>query len=205
MYSMRVVAALLLAAGVARADDASFQRVATAYAKRTTRQVGAWGTARLDGARAVRFATLTRTDKKIDRDERATCAGHVCRGAYLIEAADDKLFVVTFDDDRLPTTAFHRDDDATPSWRVLDDPAIRHIQVHIGGTTDLRFALHAGTVVVVRIYDEQRRNDWVDDRTFDCAKSCPPLAGFDYKFDYTRLRVGGPDRPDQLAEPSVPD
>ena len=81
-----------------------------------------------------------------------------CRGAYRIHLPNVQL-LVGFDDDWLPTRS------------TAEHGAIVHEQLHIAGTQYETIAIRRGRLVLLSIYDEQRRNDWVDDRRFDN----PPL------------------------------
>src|SRR5215470_14753639 len=121
----------LAAAGPKSDPDVTFRAEAKQFATATKRQLVGWGTVRLDGtSRRYRFAALVATGKHdLLEGFESLCgdAAHsvACRGAYLVEQAPGKLWVIGFSDNRWgPTTPFHAQDlDAAkePTFDVADE------------------------------------------------------------------------------------
>lgn len=188
-----VALALLAAASVASADpsakvelsDDEFRAEVTGFAASTHRRVVAWGTLPLTGTRArERFATLAALDgKELDPDGPVLCGRAACRGAYVIEEAPGKIWLVSYTDQRWGSTlAFHGSDtwppsDARPAWERLSDLAIEHHQSHDQGVQVVRFALRDHDVVVLEMHDSIRDGDADEVYGADghCLRRCPTL------------------------------
>src|SRR5262245_26167732 len=120
---LRSLVVLLAASGLVAADpksdpDVTFRAEAKQFATTSKRQIIGWGTVRLDGtSRRYRFAAMIASGKRdiIAGGFESVCgdATHsvACRGAYLVEQAPGKLWVIGFSDNRWgPTTPFHAQD-----------------------------------------------------------------------------------------------
>ena len=206
---MNVTALALAAAALAiapravaapRADgDAAFRAEAQAYAATTRRQVVAWGTVRLDGTpRRYPIATLeasggTSVDGSLGLEQ--ACGNNACRGAYLVEQAPGRLWVIGYSDGRWgPIKPFHGDDAGAtqpPAFQAFDDTSIVHRQMHNHGTEILEIGFSQGRPSILSIHDSNRAGD--DDRFCTHRDRCPALATFDYQLlDYVQFTVDGP-------------
>jgi hypothetical protein len=219
---------LVIASAVAAADpapstkldmtDAEFRAAVTAFANTTHRRVVAWGTAPLAGTKAPqRFATLAALGGKAATDtDPIVCGNDACRGAYVIEEAPGKIWLVSYTDQRWGfTQAFHGPDswppaEATPRWEADRDIAIEHHQNHNLGTQVVRFALRDDDVVVLEMHDEIRAGDVDEVNAPDgkCKHRCPSLverARRDTLGWYMQPVVVGPvARVADLREPAAP-
>lgn len=182
-----------------RDGDAAFRTEAQAYAATTQRRVVAWGTVRLDGTqRRYRIATLeatagTSVDGSLGLEQ--VCGNDACRGAYLVEQAPGRLWVIGYSDGRWgPITPFHADAAAAagpPAFQAYDDRSIIHRQMHNHGTEALEIGFSQGRPAMLSIHDSNRAGD--DDRFCTHRDRCPALATFDYRLvDYVQLTVDGP-------------
>ncbi len=167
--------------------DDEFREAATRYAASTKRQVVAWGTLHLDGTTATqRFATLAATGGgRVDPHGPIVCvAEETCVGAYLIEEALGRLWLVSYTDQRWGfTLAFHGPDvfpppPTMPDWQTLADVAIEHHQSHNKGISMLTFALRDHALVVLEFHDSVRAGDVDEVYAEDamCHGACPTLA-----------------------------
>jgi hypothetical protein len=216
----RSLVILLAAGGVASAEpksdpDVAFRAEAKQLATASKRQLVGWGTARLDGTnRRYRFATLLATGKQeIAQGFESVCgtADHhvACRGAYLIEQAPGKLWVIGFSDNRWgPTTPFHAQDvesSAEPTFETADEDQLVHRQMHNHGTEILGIGFRSGKLAMIEIHDSNRQGD--DDRVCKSKTSCPDLAKFTYELvDYVHISVAGPFKTAaDIREPAAPD
>jgi hypothetical protein len=154
----------------------SFIELADAIAKKSARRVTASGEAKLaEDGQPRRWATLE--PEELDDG----------RGAYLLEAAPGRLWLVSF-----------YADGRTMAWEGKpEDTAIEHAQGHHRGGETITFALRGGEPVVFAY-------EYVDDASDEdskpvhkefakdgsCAAGCPPLATFEH--DDSDLKVVGP-------------
>jgi hypothetical protein len=222
-----VVVALLVAATASahaqpsakvELSDDEFRDAVTAFASATHRRVVAWGTAPLAGTKAPqRFASLAALGGTAANDDSPVfCGGRACRGAYVIEEAPGKIWLVSYTDERWGATlAFKAPDtwpppDGTPRWATLRDVAIEHRQAHDVGKQVVRFALRDGDVVVLEMHDviPQGEVDEVYAAGGKCKRGCPTLverAGRDTLGWYMQPVVVGPvARISELREPAPP-
>jgi hypothetical protein len=196
------------------APDDAFRAAAKQFESASRRQLVAWGTVRLDGtAHRYRFAALEATGKQPNGALESVCGDpdHSvgCRGAYLIEQATGKLWVIGFSDNRWgPTRAFHRsdaDDGKDPPFEAADEEQLVHSQMHNHGTEVLGIGFRGGRLAMIEIHDSNRQGD--DDRVCKSKKVCPALATFSYELvDYVHFTVAGPFKSvDEIRESPAPD
>lgn len=197
---MKAVAVVLVAfAAIAHADpDADFQTHVRDHAAHTNRELVAWGTLQLDGtSRPYRFAMLEEAGGVQEPNLGAYhCGDRSCRGEYVIEQAPDKIWLVTFDEDRSSdthplwrVTGWHRDDDgwdsdvvnASDAWTVLPDRALRFKAMHNHGQLDVFLGLRGGRLVVLELSDVNREdtNAVYARRGGACTRACSALASFE--------------------------
>jgi hypothetical protein len=155
---------------------AAFRDLADELAARTARRVIAWGEAPLGDDRALRrFAVLEPDDQQDGR------------GAYLIEAAPDTLWLITFrvDGRTLPWGPMTGEStESDPVWRQRSDRWIDHEQGHHRGGETVHVALRRGRpAVLVYEYTGDADSEVTERRRFArdgvCTEPCPALAGFD--------------------------
>jgi len=158
------------------AAPTTFEGLADAVARRSARKVVASGEAKLaEDGQPRKWATLEAEDLN---------AG---RGAYVIEAAPGRWWLVSF-----------ASDGRTIVWRGSPgDTAIEHAQGHHHGGETVTFALRGGEPVVLSYeYVEDAADE--DSRPVhqefakngSCAAGCPPLRSFPHQD--SDLQVVGP-------------
>jgi hypothetical protein len=199
--------AVLLSAGNAEASrDTAFQAHVRELATATKRVLAAWGSAKLDGSRPIRFAVLDEGGEKSEQPYDYVCGDHRCRAVLIVEHAPDKISLVAFDEDtgspaphllwRLwrvmswtPYAGVPEGHDATTAkpddWRVLDDHGFRYRLVHKHGEIDVLIGLRDDTLVVFEVHDTNSRHSDVDAeyaREGGCHPRCPcpTLASFQH-------------------------
>ncbi len=164
--------------------DEAFRDAVRAFASRPgqTRDIGAWGTVRLDGSRKrYRFATLlvpTTSDwRPVD--------GSAGTGLYIVEQAPDLYWPLAC---WWTDGGYGVDPEANggePPWIAHDDNAMEHAAMHNHGKSHETFALRGGRFVVLYEDDYNSRRDpddvehaWAD-ASGKCKHTCPPLARHD--------------------------
>jgi len=164
--------------------------------------VSVWGTARLDGKAARRFAAL---DVALGADDRPLPdAAH--DAAYLLEQAPGRYWMVTYwwfmagPEIELEETS----SPSAPPWVVLDDTVLHHAHLHNHGKQRVSIGFRGGRLVYIHAEDYNSRREpesEVDDHRDDatCAKRCPLLSKLAIG---TPMMVQGPAaRLEDLPEP----
>ena len=190
---------LVASASIAHADpDLDFQAHVRDHATQTHREVVAWGTLQLDGTpRPYRFAMLDEAGGVQQPNLGAyDCGDRWCRGEFVIEQAPDKIWLVTFEEDRLNdthplwrVTGWHHDDDGwdgdvvepSQDWSVLPDHALRFKAMHNHGQLDVLLGLRGGKLVVLQLGDVNRDDTHADYAHHGgaCTHACPTVASFE--------------------------
>ncbi|HEY4242980.1 MAG TPA: hypothetical protein VGM88_24360 [Kofleriaceae bacterium] len=133
------------------AADEPFREAVRAYATKTHRAVGAWGTVLLDGKTPHRWAALRAVGDHLD-----PLPGAGTSGAYVIEEAPDRYSLLTY---WWTEPGFHADFalGSDPPWLVLPDHQILHAQLHNHGKTYIAFGLRDGALRVLAWSDYNSR------------------------------------------------
>lgn len=191
------------------AADAAFQDHVRDFAAHSHRKIDTWGTAHLaSDKQPIRFAVLEEVPAAAGA---VSCGDHDCRGAYVIEAAADAIWMITFGEQRLGPkaetmrVAAWKDDwyadeldlaagtspkTGDPTWQIVDDPALRYKAMHNHGQLDVLFALRGGKPVVLELDDSNREDTRIKYATKGtCTRACPTVASF----TYTRKNAGSDD------------
>jgi hypothetical protein len=142
-------------------DEKAFTDTAEGVAKKSERHLGGQGVAQLgEDERAMRYAILEPDD--LDGG----------RGAYLIEEAAGKLWLVS-----------HYADGRTMAGLAEGGRALDHAQGHHHGGETVRFAFRDGVPVVLYheyVDDAEEGEPEIKEYAKDgvCAPPCPPLRGY---------------------------